>query len=52
MATQKKSKQSSRIGAKGKRISRRREIQKWAGRMVTLIGVISPWAIFWMNGGK
>ena len=52
MATSKKSSRSSRIWAKGKRISRRREFGKWASGAVALMGAVSPWVIFWMSGGK
>jgi hypothetical protein len=52
MATLKKFKQGSRIGAKGERTSRRREIQKWANGTVALIGAVSPWLIYWLSGGK
>lgn len=52
MATQKSRKKSSRIGAKGKRTSHRREIQKWAARTTTFVSVVSPWLIFWISSGR
>jgi hypothetical protein len=39
-------------GAEERRVSRRREIEGWATWVLALTGALSPWAIYWITGGK